>query len=189
MLSCLHHGCCPWSSRSTIPDCVLGPDQLGNACLGPDRSFRKGNLSGVRERLTHPLLHSQPVPSISGLGEGRGVLGTLAPAAVGDGLLSSWPTAQWPPGLRSRFGDADEGGTWGVLNGRSTRLGVQSSPLQARLWLARLCGWPGAGALSSLGGTLRQVVPQRILLEHFAGRVKAGGGPHNPGYVLLHIIE
>lgn len=152
MLSCLHHGCCPWSSRSTIPDCVLGPYQLGNACLGPDRSFPKGNLSGVRERLTHPLLHSQPVPSISGLGEGRGVLGTLAPAAMGDGLLSSWPTTQWPPRLRSRFGDADEGGTWGVLNGRSTRLGVQSSSLQARLWLAGFRGPQQPGRYPEAGG-------------------------------------
>ena len=35
----------------------------------------------------------------------------------------------------------------GVLNGRSTRLGVWSSSLQA--WL---CGWLGSGVLSSLGG-------------------------------------
>lgn len=72
---------------NTIPDQVLGPDRLGNACLGPDRSFPKGNLSVVRERLTDLLLHSQPVPSLSGLGEGRGVLGTLAPCCYGGWAL------------------------------------------------------------------------------------------------------
>ena len=72
---------------STIPDQVLGPDRLGSACLGPDRSVPKGTLSVVRERLTDLLLHSQPVPSLSGLGEGRGVLGTLAPCCYGGWAL------------------------------------------------------------------------------------------------------
>lgn len=186
MLSCLHHGCCLWSSPSTIPDCVLGPDRLGNACLGPDKSFPKGNLSGVRERLTPCSSTASRYPPSLAWERAGGCWASWPPAAMGDGLLSSWSAAQWPPGFRSRFGDADEGGTWGVLNGRSTRLGVQSSSLQAQL-----CGWPRSGALSSLGGcgTLRQVVPRRISLEHFAGRVEAGGGLHNPRYVLLHIIE
>ena len=72
---------------STIPDQVLGADRLRSACLVPDRSVPKGTLYVVRERLTDLLLHSQPVPSLSGLGEGRGVLGTLAPCCYGGWAL------------------------------------------------------------------------------------------------------
>ena len=56
-----------------------------------------------------------------------------------------------------------------MLNGRRTRLGVQSSSLQAQL-----CGWLRSGALSSLGdcGTLRQVVPLRNLMGRLEPRVR-----------------
>lgn len=92
MLSCLHHGCCLWSSPSTIPDCVLGPDWLGNACLGPDKSFPKGNLSGVGERLTpRSSTASRYPPSLAW--ERAGGAGHLGP-------LLLWGMGSCPCGLQ-----------------------------------------------------------------------------------------
>lgn len=86
--------CCLWSSPGTIPDQVLGPDRLGNACLGPDRSFPKGNLSVVRERLTDLLLHSQPVGTLPVWpGRGQGGAGHLGP-------LLLWGMGSCPHGLQ-----------------------------------------------------------------------------------------